>query len=152
MEENGAGRIGRKQNFTRVLLLFWPFSFSFFSFPPFAFGESKTAPVRAAEKVMDRAFNVGSHGIWDVGDRCVAPIGSHRPPPRRANGRRGRTRERESGKRGNVEGLSRTAGERNHYDNYACGAYNTVHAREETLELEVLSSIGDTANLLVVAR
>lgn len=96
MEENGAGRIGRKQNFTRVLLLFWPFSFSFFSFPPFAFGESKTAPVRAAEKVMDRALNVGSHGIWDVGDRCVAPIGSHRPPPRRANGRRGRTREREN--------------------------------------------------------
>lgn len=36
-EETGPG-IGRKQNFTRVLLLFWLF---FFLFLPFAFGESK---------------------------------------------------------------------------------------------------------------
>ena len=76
---------------TIVFLFFPPFPFFSF-FRPFVFGESKTAPVRVAEKVMDRALNVGSHGIWDVGDRCVAPIGSHRPPPRRANGRRGRRR------------------------------------------------------------
>lgn len=54
--------------------------FSFLAFFPFAFGESKTAPVRFAEKVMDRALNVGSHGIQDV-DTRVAPIGWYRTAP-----------------------------------------------------------------------
>lgn len=52
----------------------------FLAFFPFAFGESKTAPVRFAEKVMDRALNVGSHGIQDV-DTRVAPIGWYRTAP-----------------------------------------------------------------------
>lgn len=110
------------------------FSFSFF-FPPFAFGESKTAPVRVAEKVMDRALNVGSHGIWDAGTgvwRQSAATGHHLAARTDDDeGERENARvEREETWGGR---LSRTAGERN-YNNYACGAYNIVHAREETLQ------------------
>lgn len=72
--------------------------FSYFGFFSFFSSRSLSAKVngacaRCAEKVMDRALNVGSHGIWENARggegreggkraRCVAPIGCHRPPPR----------------------------------------------------------------------
>lgn len=90
-------------------------------------------------------FGMSGTGVW----RQSAATGHHLAAPTDDEGERENARvEREETWRGFLEQL----GNETTTTIMRGGAYNTVHAREETLELEVLSSIGDTANLLVVAR
>lgn len=119
----------RKQNFTRALLLFWLFL-------RLLSAKVKRRLCGFAEKVMDRALNVGSHGIRDA-DTRVAPIGWHRTAPtRRINDsqnerqrqkdthtytyREKKAREKEKKRHTrntreiNARGLSRTAGRRSY--------------------------------------
>lgn len=83
-------------------------------------------------------FGMSGTGVW----RQSAATGHHLAAP-----------TGDGGEGEEWRGLSRTAGERNYYDNYACGAYS---AREKKLSSKKALSIHRraryTANLLAAAR